>query len=196
MSDTTALDAAKIDIRRWTHEERGARGPYAPVVIFTPSVLAEATELLAKLYAAGQEHHIDREDWAAVTSLPTGVLDALTARYCSRVALTHIEYDAVRDRLVGELGARHLTVERGLRVTVAPLPGGPSWGNSGRSGLSLGLTVGGWDIRVDEVASSPRPIAAHATEDGAREVAELVHKILSGEAPNPFAALAAKEASA
>ncbi|MFE9406891.1 hypothetical protein ACFYNY_34850 [Streptomyces sp. NPDC006530] len=196
MSDTTALDAAKIDIRRWTREEHSARALYGSRVIYTPSVLAEAAELLAKLYTAGQEHHIDREDWAAVTSLPTGVLDALTARYCSHVALTHSEYDAVRNSLIGELGARQLTVERGQRITVAPLPGGPSWGDAGRSGLSLGLTVGGWDISIDELASSPHTIAAPATEDGAREVAELVHKILSGEAPNPFAAPVVKEASA
>lgn len=196
MSDTTALDAAKIDIRRWTREEPGASTPYGSRVIYAPSVLTEAAELLSKLYTAGQEHHIDREDWAAVTSLPTGVLDVLTARYCSHVALPHSEYDAVRNSLIGELGARRLTVKRGQRITVAPLPGGPSWGNAGRSGLSLGLTVGGWDISIDEIASSPRMIAAPATEDGAREVAELVHKILSGDAPNPFAAPAAKEAGA
>ncbi|MFI7396260.1 hypothetical protein [Streptomyces tendae] len=198
MSDTTALDAAKIDIRRWTHEQRGARGPYAPVVIFTPSVLAEAAELLGKLYTAGQEHHIGREDWAAVTSLPLGVLDALAARYCSRVELTGTERHTARDALVSELGARGLTVQPGQRVVVEPLPGGPRFGYRGQAPVSLALTGGGWDIRVDEVASAdgPRPIAAPATEEGAREVAELVHKILSGEASNPFAAPAVKEASA
>ncbi|MYS36345.1 hypothetical protein K388_07127 [Streptomyces sp. KhCrAH-43] len=196
MSDTTALDAAKTDIRRWTREEHSAPSQYGSRVIYTPSVLAEAAELLGKLYSAGQEHHIDREDWAAVTSLPMGVLDALAARYCSRVTLTHVEYNTVRDRLIGELDARNLTAERRQRVTVAPLPGGPSWGSSGRSGLSLGLTVGGWDISVDEIASRPHSIAAPATEDGARDVAELVRKILSGEAPNPFAAPAVTEARA
>ncbi|MFI8944797.1 hypothetical protein [Streptomyces syringium] len=198
MSDTTALDAAKIDIRRWTREEQSARPLYGPGVIYTPSVLAEAAELLGKLYTAGQEHHIDREDWAAVTSLPNGVLDALAARYCSRVELTGTERHAVRDTLVSELSAKGLTVQPGARVVVEPLPDGPRFGYRGQAPVSVALTSEGWDIRVDEVASAdgPRPIAAPATEDGAGEVAELVCKILSGEAPNPFAAPAVKEASA
>ncbi|MGW5049366.1 hypothetical protein [Streptomyces griseoluteus] len=198
MSDTTALDAAKIDIRRWTREERSACAPYGTRVIYPPSVLAEAAELLGKLYTAGQEHHIDREDWAAVTSLPLGVLEVLAARYCSRVELTGTERHAARDTLVSELGARGLTVQPGQRVAVEPLPDGPRFGHRGQALVSLALTSDGWDIRVDETAGAdgPRPIAAPATEDGAREVAELVHKILSGEAPNPFAAPAAKEASA
>ncbi|MFJ4342933.1 hypothetical protein [Streptomyces sp. NPDC088915] len=197
MSDTTALDAAKIDIRRWTREEQSARPLYGSRVIYTPSVLAEAAELLGKLYTAGQEHHIDREDWAAVTSLPVGVLEVLAARYCSRVELTGAERHAVRDTLIGELSARGLTVRPGQRVAVEPLPGGPRFGHRGQALVSLALTSGGWDIRVDEIAGAgPHPIAAPATEDGAREVAELVHKILSGAAPNPFAAPAVKETSA
>lgn len=197
MSDTTALDAAKIDIRRWTREEHSARALYGSRVLYTPSVLAEAAELLGKLYTAGQEHHIGREDWAAVTSLPVGVLDVLAARYCSRVELADTEWHAVRDTLIGELGAGGLTVRPGQRVAVEPLPDGPRFGHRGQAPLSLALTSGGWDIRVDEVASAgPHPIAAPATEDGAREVAELVRKILSGEAPNPFAAPVVKEASA
>jgi hypothetical protein len=158
--------------------------------------LAEAAELLGKLYAAGQEHHIDREDWAAVTSLPLGVLDALAARYCSNVELTGTERHAARDALISELSAKGLTVEPGQRIAVEPLPDGPRFGYRGQAPVSLALTSGGWDIRVDEVASAdPRPIAAPATEDGAREVAELVRKILSGEAPNPFAAPVVKETS-
>ncbi|WP_432140084.1 hypothetical protein [Streptomyces sp. bgisy154] len=197
MSDTTALDAAKIDIRRWTREEHSARALYGSRVIYTPSVLAEAAELLGKLYTAGQEHHIDREDWAAVTSLPIGVLEVLAARYCSRVELTGAERHAARDTLIAELSAKGLTVQPGQRVAIEPLPDGPRFGHRGQAPVSLALTSGGWDIQVDEVASAgPHPIAAPATEDGAREVAELVHKILSGEAPNPFAAPAVKEASA
>ncbi|MGA5643269.1 hypothetical protein ACPCTN_31585 [Streptomyces cinereoruber] len=198
MSDTTALDAAKIDIRRWTREEQSARALYGSRVLYTPSVLAEAAELLGKLYTAGQEHHIDREDWAAVTSLPVGVLDVLAARYCSRVQLTGTEWHAVRDTLISELGAKGLTIQPGQRVTVEPLPDGPRFGYRGQAPVSLALTSGGWDIRVDEVANAdgPRPIAAPATEDGAREVAELVRKILTGEAPNPFAAPTVTEASA
>lgn len=190
MSDTTALDAAKTDIRRWTREEQGAR------VLYTPGFLAEAADLLSKLYAAGQEHHIEREDWAAVTSLPVGVLDALTARYRSRPELTSVELHAARDTLVGELTAKGLAVRPGLRVVVDPLAGGPRFGYQGRDApVSLALTREGWDIRVDEAASAhPLPIAARATEDGAREVAELVRKILCGEALNPFAAPVAKEA--
>lgn len=65
MSDTSALDAAKIDIRLWTREVQSARALYGSRVLYTPSVLAEAVDLLSKLYAAGQEHHIDREGWAA-----------------------------------------------------------------------------------------------------------------------------------
>ncbi|MFJ8388652.1 hypothetical protein ACIQ9Q_29825 [Streptomyces sp. NPDC094438] len=189
MSDTTALDAAKIDIRRWTREEQGARALYGSRVIYVPSVLAEAAELLGKLYAAGQEHHIDPEDWAAVTGLPVGVLSVLDARYCSRVKLSTSELHAARDTLVAELSARRVTVQPGQRIAVAPLPGGPAWGSRGESGLSLGLSSEGWDIRVDEIASQPRPIAAPTTEEGAREVAGLVHKILSGESADPFAAL-------
>jgi hypothetical protein len=196
MSDTTALDAARIDIRRWTQQEPGARASYGSGALYAPSVLAEAAELLGKLYAAGQEHHIDREDWAAVTSLPLGVLDALAARYCSNVELTGTERHAARDALISELSAKGLTVEPGQRIAVEPLPDGPRFGYRGQAPVSLALTSGGWDIRVDEVASAdPRPIAAPATEDGAREVAELVRKILSGEAPNPFAAPVVKETS-
>ncbi|MFH9439281.1 hypothetical protein [Streptomyces rochei] len=198
MSDTTALDAAKIDIRRWTPEEQSARALYGSRVLYAPSVLAEAAELLGKLYTAGQEHHIEREDWAAVTSLPMGVLDALAARYCSRIELTGTERHASRDALISELSGRGLTVQPAQRVVVEPLAGGPRFGYRGQAPVSLALTSGGWDIRVDEAANAhgPHPIAAPATEDGAREVAELVHKILSGEAPNPFAAPAVKEASA
>jgi hypothetical protein len=197
MSDTTALDAARIDIRRWTQQEPGARTSYGSGALYAPSVLAEAAELLGKLYAAGQEHHIDREDWAAVTSLPLGVLDALAARYCSRVELTGTERHAVRDALISELNAKGLTVQPGQRIAVEPLPDGPRFGSRGQEApVSLALTSGGWDIRVDEVASAgPRPVAAPASEDGAREVAELVRKILSGEAPNPFAAPVVKETS-
>ncbi|RPK32659.1 hypothetical protein EES39_38320 [Streptomyces sp. ADI92-24] len=189
MSDTTALDAAKIDIRRWTREERGAR------VLYTPSFLAEAVELLSRLYAAGQEHRIEREDWAAVTSLPLGVLDALAARYCSRVELTSIELHAARDALISELTAKGLSVRPGLRVAVDPVAGGPRFGYRGQEApVSLALTGDGWGIRVDEVASADAlRIAAPATEGGAREVAELVRKILRGEAPSPFAAPAAEE---
>ncbi|MFF1737863.1 hypothetical protein [Streptomyces sp. NPDC058247] len=190
MSDTTALDAAKIAIRRWTREEPGAHALYGSRVLYAPSVLAEAAELLGKLYAAGQEHHIDPEDWAAVTSLPTGVLDVLVARYCSRVKLSTSELHAVRGTLIAELGARRVTVRPGQRIAVAPLSGGPAWGSRGGSGLSLGLSSsGGWDISVDEIASQSRPIAAPTTEEGAREVAVLVHKILRGETADPFAAL-------
>ncbi|MER6256805.1 hypothetical protein ABT224_36230 [Streptomyces sp. NPDC001584] len=197
MSETTALDAAKIDIRRWTSEVQSARALHGSRVLYTPSVLAEAAELLGKLYTAGQEHHIGREDWAAVTGLPMGVLDALAARYCSRVELTGTERHAARDTLIGELSAKGLTVQPGARIVVEPLPDGPRFGYRGQAPVSLALTSDGWDIRVDEVASAgPHPIAAPATEDGAREVAELVRKILSGEAPNPFAAPAVKEASA
>ncbi|MFD4320530.1 hypothetical protein [Streptomyces sp. NPDC058548] len=197
MSDTSALDAAKIDIRRWTREEQSARALYGSRVLYTPSVLAEAVELLSKLYAAGQEHRIDREDWAAVTSLPVGVLDVLAARYCSRVELTGTEWYAARDALIGELSAKGLTIRPGERVAVEPLPDGPRFGYRGQASVSLALTSGGWDIRVDEVASAgPHPIAAAATEAGAREVAELVRKILSGEVPSPFAAPPVKEARA
>ncbi|MFE2529462.1 hypothetical protein ACFXEL_35145 [Streptomyces sp. NPDC059382] len=197
MSDTTALDAAKIDIRRWTREEQSARAVYGSRVLYTPSVLAEAVDLLSKLYTAGQEHHIDREDWAAVTSLPVGVLDALAARYSSCFELTGTERYAVRDTLISELGARGLTARPGERVAVEPLPDGPRFGYRGQASVSLALTSGGWDIRIDEaISGAPRPIAAPATEFGAREVAELVRGILSGEAPNPFAALAVKEAGA
>lgn len=44
------------------------------------------------------------------------------------------------------------------------------------------------------MTAPPHPIAAPATEEGAREVAELVRKILCGEAPNPFAHPAVKGA--
>ncbi|GHH54524.1 hypothetical protein [Streptomyces candidus] len=196
MSDTTALDAAKIDIRRWTQQEPGARAGYGPSVLYVPSVLEEAAELLGKLYAAGQEHHIEREDWAAATSLPLGVLDVLVARYCSGVTLTSIALHAARDALTSALSAMQVTVQPGQRIAVAPLPGGPAWGSRGQSGLSLGLTRAGWDIAVDETASRPLPIAAPTTEEGAREVAGLVHKILRGEATDPFAAPLPKGASA
>nr|WP_024127974.1 hypothetical protein [Streptomyces sp. 14R-10]AHF46248.1 hypothetical protein pZL1.83c [Streptomyces sp. 14R-10] len=198
MSDTPALDAARADIRRWTDVEPSVRTPYGPRAIYTPSVLAEAAELLGKFYAAGQEHHIDREDWAAVTSLPLGVLEALAARYCSHVELTGSEWHTVRDTVISELSAKGLTVQPGQRVVVDPLPGGPRFGYRGQAPVSLALTRDGWEIRVDEAARADgsRPIVAPATEDGAREVADLVHRILSGETPNPFAAPAAKQASA
>ncbi|MFJ5645782.1 hypothetical protein [Streptomyces sp. NPDC093223] len=190
MSDTAALDAAKVAIR--TATGRGGR------VLYAPSVLDEAADLLSKLFAAGQEHRIEPDDWAGVTSLPMGVLDVLAGRYCSRVELTGAELHAARDALIGELAAKGMTVQPGLRITVDPLPDGPRFGyQGGEAPVSLALTRDGWDVRVDEIASAPpHPIAAPATEDGAREVAELVRKILRGEAPNPFAAPAAKEASA
>ncbi|MEU9480804.1 hypothetical protein [Streptomyces sp. NPDC048191] len=196
MSDTSALDAAKIGIRMATRD-LGAHAQYGSRVLYVPSVLAEAADLLATMYEAGQDHGIGPEDWAAVTSLPTGVVDALAARYCSRVKLTSVELHAARDALVEELSAKGLTVRPGLRVAVDPPAGGPRFGYQGReAALSLTLTSEGWDIRIDEPASDrPRPIAAPATEEGAREVAELVRKILSGEAPNPFASPAVKESS-
>jgi hypothetical protein len=188
MSDTTALDAAKIAIRSATRNlEAGAQ--YGPRVLFVPSVLAEAVELLSKLYVAGQEHNIVPDDWNGVTSLPLGVLDVLAVRYRSRVELGSIERHAVRDTLIGELGALGMTVHPGVRVAVEPPADGPHFGYRGHEApVSLALASEGWDIRVDEVASaSPLQIAAPATEDGAREVARLACKILSGEAPNPFA---------
>ncbi|QNS09406.1 hypothetical protein [Streptomyces xanthii] len=197
MSDTSALDAAKIGIRMATRNP-GAHVQEGAPVLYVPSVLAEAADLLAKMYEAGQNHGIAPEDWATVTSLPTGVVDALAARYCSRTELTSVELHAARDALIEELGAKGITVRPGLRIAVDPPAGGPSFGYQGREApLSLALTREGWDIRVDEPASGrPRRIAAPATEEGAREVAELVRKILSGEAPNPFARPAVKEPSA
>lgn len=197
MSDTTALDAAQVGIRMATRD-LGGRALYGARVLYVPSVLAEAADLLAKMYEAGQHHGITPEDWAAVTSLPTGVVDALAARYCSHVKLTSTELHTARDTLIGELGTKGLTVRPGLRIAVDPPAGGPRFGYQGREApLSLALTSGGWDIRVDEPASDrPHPIAAPATDEGAREVAELVRKILCGEAPNPFARPAVKEPSA
>ncbi|MFF8809907.1 hypothetical protein [Streptomyces omiyaensis] len=197
MSDTTALDAAKIAIRIATRDQ-GARALYGARVLYVPSVLDEAAELLSKLFAAGQEHRIEPEDWANVTSLPQGVLDALASRYCSRVQVTHAELHAARDALVAELTGRGLTVRPGQRIAVDPPAADPRSGHGQQQKpVALSLSSGGWDIRVDEpFGGPPHSIAAPATEDGASEVAELVHKILSGEAPDPFAAPAPKEARA
>ncbi|QDN84369.1 hypothetical protein [Streptomyces sp. RLB3-6] len=178
MSDTTALDAAKSAIRRNT---AGGRHLYAP------SVLEEATRLAAKFYAAGKEHQIEAGDWDNVTSFASAALDALASKYGSRVRLSREELRKVSGALLTALADKGLTARPGRRTAIDPLPGGPRWGLA-QTGLAVGIHLdGGWDLTVDQPTSSVRSITAPPTEDGAREVADIVHAILRGDAPDPFA---------
>ncbi|MET9484775.1 hypothetical protein [Streptomyces sp. NPDC006638] len=157
--------------------------------LYAPSVVAEAASLLDAYLATAEQHGLDRkaadeDGWLALSASET------VSRKYSRPETERTS--AELSTLVRELNAA-LTAE-GLEVVptqirmgtgVAPLPGGPTWGMNGGLAISL-YSDSGWQLMANVARTTVHTIYAPATAAGAREVAQLVHAVLRGDATDPF----------
>lgn len=87
-----------------------------------------------------------------------------------------------------EIGLTSTDAAVGAGVAVEPVAGGPLWGWDGRTGLVVVLYLDdGWTLMVNQ-AGMRRPVSIYApvTDEGARDVAELVGQVLRGEIKDPF----------
>ncbi|WP_329492465.1 hypothetical protein OG618_37460 (plasmid) [Kitasatospora sp. NBC_01246] len=158
--------------------------------LFGPTVHAEAAALLDDLYEAAARHGHERAS-ADLGSLITAATEATCTRYRHRGPDRSLaELQQLTKVLAAAFTEAGLTLAPSAGRTgaaVEPLPGGPAWGWDGRTGLAVGIYLnGGWDVMVNQRESRVFSLYAPATEAGAREVAVIVHGILSGDRPDPF----------
>ncbi|MFF5265320.1 hypothetical protein ACFY4C_41100 [Actinomadura viridis] len=173
-----------------TTEERIRRHLARHRALYAPGVIAEAAALLDDLLEAAARHGVDPAA-EATGWLVTAAAESIGPRY-GRPAVERTA-GQVRE-LAGVLAAecdriglqRAIATGGGAAVAVAPVPGGPTWGIA-----STGLVVriysdAGWDLTINQARTPVISIYAPATADGARQVAEMLGRILHGRAPDPF----------
>ncbi|MFJ5121862.1 hypothetical protein [Kitasatospora sp. NPDC088548] len=158
--------------------------------LYGPSVHREAAALLDDLYEAAAKHGHERTS-ADLGWLVTAATEATSNKYRHRGPDRSLaELQQLTKALTAAFTDVGLTLAPSAGRTgaaVEPLPGGPVWGWDGRTGLAVGIYLnGGWDVMVNQPQSRVFSMYAPATEAGAREVAEIVRGILSGDRPDPF----------
>ncbi|MGO1900571.1 MAG: hypothetical protein ACTH0H_05770 [Brachybacterium sp.] len=176
---TTATDSA-ARIRRIYDGHAG---------LYAPSVVTEAARLLDAYLATAGQHGLDpaaadEHGWLARAAAET------TAQRYRRPASERSPAEV--NRLSAELctmltaeGLELVPTPVRMAVGVAPVPGGPVWGLGG--GLAVALyTDSGWELMLNSPRTTSHTIHAPATNSGAREVAQLVHGVLTGDVADPF----------
>lgn len=157
--------------------------------LYAPSVVAEAAELLDAYLATAEQHGLDRkaadeEGWLAVSAA-----EAVARKYSRpKTERTPAELSQLTRELNTALTAEGLEVvptQVRMGTGIAPVSGGPTWGMNG--GLAVALYAdSGWELMVNSTRTRTFTIHAPATAAGAREVAQLVHAVLRGDATDPF----------
>jgi hypothetical protein len=158
----------------------------SPATVYTAPALEEAAALLAGLYAAGEGHGIDPDDWAGQgTDLPGIALRAVTNRY--RRAHARHSSDRLRalhqclEAALTKAGVAPVGVYRG-RMVLPRFDSTPPWGWSGEAALTVGFYIGdGWTLELAQERTPVIDVVA-PTETA---VAELVADILTGRHPTP-----------
>lgn len=160
--------------------------------LYAPSVIAEAAAYLDDLLATAARHgHTDRHSDTAGW-LVQAAAEATSSKYGRP---RHDRTGTATMQALADLTAafqdRDLTIvvcHARMGVAVAPIPDGPAWGY-GSAGLAVCLYVdSGWSLSVNQPQSRVYAIHAPVTKEGAAEVAELVHGVLTGSIPDPFRA--------
>ncbi|MEU6932827.1 hypothetical protein AB0A05_27135 [Streptomyces sp. NPDC046374] len=158
--------------------------------LYAPSVISEAAGLLDELLDTLERHGHSRTGEAS-GMLVQAAADAVAEKYRrGRPDLTPGERSqlegSLRDAFLGE-GLVLAPSQVRLGVAVEPLKDGRTWGVSG-TGLAVALyTDSGWELMVNQLHTTVHTIHAPLTGSGAREVAVIVHQLLKGQLPNPFA---------
>lgn len=163
--------------------------------LYAPSVVAEAAALLDAYLATAEQHGLDRkaaddEGWLALSAA-----EAIARKHRRPETertfsdLTRLS-DALRTTLIAE-GLEVALTPVPMGIGVHPLPAGPTWGTDATGDTPSGLAVAlysdsGWELMMNTSRTSSYSIHAPVTEAGAVEVAQLVHAVLRGDAPDPF----------
>lgn len=161
-------------------------------ILYVPSVLEHAAELLTDLWAAGERHGVTASDWGWSVDLPSGALDVVSRRYErpekertveETFALARYLLDALTSDEIG------LSAKPGPRasVIVERSADTPRGGFHGDANLIVGIhSNAGWDMAFNQNGAPLLSVAAPASQTGASQVAEIVRALVRGELGNPF----------
>ncbi|MGW4803038.1 hypothetical protein [Kitasatospora sp. NPDC004272] len=179
MTETTAAPPAptRESLEAVAREFNGLRALYGPTVTREAATLLDA--FCRAALDQGRTVLDDGHQHLAAAATETALAPYRGHRQDER---THAELQTLLDTLESALTATGLTLmpNHGSRSghAVAPLPDGRLQG----PGLSVSLHLnGGWDVCLNQPGASVLTVYAPVTEDGAREVAQVVHEVLTGQ---------------
>ncbi|MFJ7424113.1 hypothetical protein ACIQXD_36845 [Streptomyces uncialis] len=157
--------------------------------LYADSLVNEAATLLDAYLATAEQHGLDRKAADEDGWLALSAAEAISRKYGRpKTERTSAELSQLVRELNTALTAEGLEVvptQIRMGTGVAPLPGGPTWGMNG--GLAIALySDSGWHLMANVARTTVHTIHAPDNADGAREVAQLVHRVLRGDIADPF----------